>query len=157
MEGVRKKYSFANSCGHRKDCCPLFFLSFYLCSQPSHFTLFQWMWHWLQEWIQLNCPTLPLILPDFFFYQVGDFKWLEWVSNWRQKIKKKLICVEVWGQTLFVMITRFGTIEVPLQQCPNTKSFLCWGLSRLSPQSNKCAETPLGLFWQHERHDCWRT
>lgn len=31
-----------------------------------------------------------------------------------------LICVEVWGQTPFVMITRFGTIEVPLQQCPNT-------------------------------------
>lgn len=24
MEGVGKKYSFAKSCVHRKDCCPLF-------------------------------------------------------------------------------------------------------------------------------------
>lgn len=72
------------------------------------------------------------------------------------------ICVEVWGQTPFAMFTRFGTTEAPLQQCPNTKSFLWWlstpwRLAKVSPQSNKHAETTLDLLGQHEQHDCLRT
>lgn len=49
----------------------------------------------------------------------------------------------MWGQTPFVMFTRFVTIEVPLQQCPNTQSLPWWfsgpwGLARLSPIKQVC-------------------
>lgn len=37
-----------------------------------------------------------------------------------------LICAEEWGQTPFLMFTGFGAIEIPLQPCPNTKSFPWW-------------------------------
>lgn len=236
MEGIGKKCSFAKSCAHRKDCCPLFSLSSCLCSPSSHFTLLQWTWHWLQESIQLNCQTLQLILSDYFFLPGWWFQ-VAWTSmkfeaenkqtkptntqkgknpgiltTWREvkkqirnqdfqkqnstsarspcdtnlnlglpdtktkegkrtqehvhrirtanhsKLRLEILDAKHIPKCLYIFLLkyevkhhlwclqRFGTIEVPLQQCPNMKSFLWWfstpwGLARLSPQSNKCAET----------------